>query len=288
MPILMDEFVLGHSQTKSLSNLKNAVRLDLALSPNPYLHSGTIAGRVVDTSGAPIGDAAVIILDGNYNAVAHGLTTADGYFNFTPIEAASDYRVYAQARGYLCSEALVASLKANQTLELTITLVQGNSTRYSIIVGQVYNGDKLPIASASIELYKVEETVSSLMSITFSNEIGQFVFNDLEPGSYFMKINAPKYFVEFLQTEIKSYHSIVTVEAKLKENPRGSLGIITGLVTNSDDQPLSNADVILYRVSPEGSLTPVDFTRTNHEGIYLFVNVPQGEYRVNSIRTVVQ
>jgi hypothetical protein len=288
MPIFKDEYVLDQSQAKSISSSTGTIRLDLVLKPNPYLRAGTIAGRVVDTSGSPIGDAVVVILDGNYNAVAHSLTSSSGSFSFTPIEAASDYRVFAKAPGYLCSEALVASLKPNQTLELTITLVQGTPSINSIIIGQVYNEDKLPVPLAALELYKVEDSASRLISLTFSNEIGQFIFNNLELGSYFIKINAHGYMTELLPAEIMSHHSMLTVEARLKVNPKASLGVVTGLITNTDDQPLSNADVILYRVSPEGTLTPVDFTRTNHEGIYLFVNVPPGEYRVNSIRTVVQ
>ncbi len=288
MPIFRDEFILGQSQVKSLSTLTETIRLDLALNFNPYINSGTIAGRVVDTLGSPVGDAAVIILDGGYNAVAHALTSADGYFNLTPIEAGSDLRIYAQAQGFMFSEALTVSLKANQTREITIKLVPGTPSTCSIIAGQIHNGDKLPVTSASIELYQVEDTATHLVSITFSNEIGQFIFNNLDPGSYFLKINAPRYHVEFLPAEIKSFRSITTVEAQLKENPRASKGIVTGLITGSDDQPLSNADVILYRVGSEGSLTPVDFTRTNQEGIYLFVNVADGEYRVNSTRTFVQ
>ena len=112
------------------------------------------------------------------------------------------------------------------------------------------------------------------------------MFRDIESGSYFLKINATGFFSEYYPVEIIKPRSICQVNAVLKEDLKSSKGIILGVISDCDEMPLANADVILYRVGTDISLVPVAYTRTNHEGIYLFVNVPQGEYLVNSNRSI--
>lgn len=287
MSVFKDEYMLGQSKTKSITGIAEAIRIDLSLNPNPHLNAGTVTGRVSDTLGNAISDAAVIILDENYTILANTITGSDGIYIFSPLEPGSGYRAYSQAPGFSLSEAPVFDLNPNQTMEVNFTLIADTATVKSIIAGEVQNPYGFPINSASIELYKVEETATKLICLSFSNEVGQFVIRDLEQGSYFLKINAQGYFSSFYPADITQSRAIITVDAVLKEDLKASKGIVTGLITDSEDQPLANADVILYRIGIDKSQTPVAYTRTNHEGIYLFVNVPQGEYRVNSNRSII-
>lgn len=286
MSIIKDEYMLGQSNIKSIDGIAETVRLDLSLSRNPHINSGTITGIVKDINGNPISDAVVIVLDGTYTAIANTVTGNDGSYSFSHISSGSGYKAYAQSPGYLLAEAIPFNLNLNQTIEIDFTLFPDGSDGYSIIAGVVLNTNGLPINSASVELYKVEETTTKLLSLTFSNDIGQFILRDLGLGSYFIKINATGFFSEYYPVEIKKPKSIAHADIVLKEDLKASKGIIMGIISDNDEVPLANADVILYRVGVDKGLIPVAYTRTNHEGIYLFVNIPKGEYLVNSNRSI--
>ena len=287
MSIIKDEFIPGQSTRKNINGIAQTIRLDLSLSRNPHVNSGTITGTVKDVDGNLISDAVVLIMDGAYAAIANTITGNDGRYSFSLIPSGSTYRAYAQSPGFLLSDAMPFSLGKNQRIEIDFALVTNDTDAYSIIAGEVLNAYGLPIKSASVELYQVVQNTTKLLVLTFSNDIGQFVFRDIGLGSYFLKINATGFFSEYYPVEIKNPKSISHVNAVLKEDLKASKGIILGIISDNDEMPLANADVILYRVGTDKAPVPVAYTRTNHEGIYLFVNVPQGEYLVNSNRSII-
>lgn len=286
MPVFKDEFILGRSDKKSLSGIAETIRLDLSLQQNPHLNSGSITGKIKDASGNGISGAVILILDENFNTIARTISGNDGFYTITYLASGSGYKAYSLAPGFKLSEALIFDMTPNQLLEIDMILMPAAET-WSVIAGDVHDIHGIPISSASVELYKIEENTARLISMTFSNDIGQFVLRDLVIGSYFLKINAAGYFSNFFPAEIKKQKSIIHINAELKEDLKASKGTVIGIISNNDDEPLPDADVILYRVGIDKSLVPVAYTRTNHEGIYLFVNVPQGEYMVNSNRTVI-
>lgn len=287
MSIIKDEFMPGISSKKNINDIAQTIRLDLSLSPNPHINSGTITGTVRDINGNPISDAVVLILDGTNTAIANTNTGNEGKYSFFQIPSGSAYRAYALSPGFLLTDAMPFSLNINQTLEIDFSLMIDDADTCSIIAGEVQNIYGLPIKSASVELYQVTQSATKLLVLTFTNDIGQFVFCDIAVGSYFLKINATGFFSEYYPVEIVKPKSIGHVSAILKEDLKASKGIILGIISDNDEMPLANADVILYRVGTDKALVPVAYTRTNHEGIYLFVNVPQGEYMVNSNRSII-
>lgn len=287
MSIIKDEYILGQSTKKTINDIAEAVRIDLSLNINPHINSGSITGIVKDTIGNLISDAVVIVLDQSNGVIVNTVTGNDGRYYIPHISAGSGYRAYAQAPGFNIAEALSFNLSANQIMEINFTLISDASDTRSIIAGEVVNTDGLPISSASIELYKVEEKATRLLGLSFSNDTGRFILRDLSFGTYFLKINATGYFSDYFPIEISKPKTIASLEAVLREDLKASKGIIIGIITDNDEVALPNADVVLYRIGNDKTLIPVAYTRTNHEGIYLFVNVPKGEYLVNSTRSVV-
>ncbi|NLX64179.1 MAG: carboxypeptidase regulatory-like domain-containing protein [Clostridiaceae bacterium] len=287
MSIIKDEFIPAQSIRKKINGITETIRLDLTLFRNPHINSGTVMGTVRDANGKPVSDAVIIVLDETRTVIASTYTGNDGKYNFPIIPSEIDYRAYSQAPGFLLSDAVPFKLGINQRIEIDFTLIADNFNTCSIIAGEVLNSCGLPVKSASVELYLVTETEPKLLSITFSNDIGQFVFRVTDSGSYFLKINATGFFSEYFPVEIKKPKSIINVNIVLEEDLKASKGIIMGVICDCDEMPLANADVILYRVGTDQSPVPVAYTRTNHEGIYLFINVPQGEYLVNSNRSVI-
>ncbi|MCX7773419.1 MAG: carboxypeptidase-like regulatory domain-containing protein [Clostridia bacterium] len=285
--IRRDEYMLGQSIAKSLSGLSEAIRIDLTLSPNPYLHAGAISGKVKNSLGTPLPDAVVLVFDEHFNTVAHTLSDSDGSFTFSPIDPGSGYHLYAQAPGFSLGESEHFNLVSHQSIEIEIRLSPLLEQTQIVITGQVLNSHGFAIKSASIELYMLSGEKPELLSHTFSNDDGQFVFQGIEPGSYQVKANASGYYSNTMPVEIHHHAAITRVDVILNTDPKASQGVITGLITDDSGQPLAKADVILYRVGNDLSLTPVAYTKTTNEGVYLFVNVPQGEYRINSNRVAV-
>lgn len=286
MSFFKNEYMLGHSNSKSITKIAEAVRIDLCINKSPFINSGTLIGLVRDTMGNPIADAIIIILDTNYANIANTLTDSNGQFVLQIINPGT-YKVYSKAPGFELSGGDDYDIKANQTVDMSLTLLPESLKNFSVAVGHVHDIHGIPISSSLIELFRIENDSSRLVGITFSNEVGDFIIGNLEVASYYLKISATGYFTGFFPLETTQLRSIIQVEAELKEDIKASKGVIMGIITNSDDQPVSNADVVLYLIGTNKSPTPVNYTRTNSEGIYLFVNVPQGEYKVNSNRIVI-
>lgn len=284
MRIFKEEYMLGQSATKNLTGIAESIRLDLSLGPNPCLKSGTFTGKVKDASGMPIPEATVILFSNDYSTHFNTLTGNDGVFIFPVLEPNSSYHAYAKAPGFMLSEGISFDIDENKTFEAEFTLITDSEEIKSLIVGTVRNNDGLPINTATVELYKNAD--KKPIYLTFVNEIGRFVLSDLDPGLYFIKVNAPGYFSNSYPAEIKHLQDIIILEAVLKEDIKASKGIVTGIITDSEEKPLANTDVILFRIGENGSQTPVAYTRSNKEGVYLFVNVPQGEYYVNTSRKI--
>ncbi|HBR03346.1 MAG TPA: hypothetical protein DD738_12135 [Ruminiclostridium sp.] len=286
MSVRKDDYILAQSEVKNLSGFMNTIRFDLSLTPSPYRNTGTVTGMVLNASGKPVADAIILILDANFNIISNTASDSRGYFIFPALEPGSEYHVYAKAPGFQLSDVQIFDLRDDQILEVAFVLSPDTVQTKGILTGSVQNMNGLPLGSALIELYRADGSQTGLICLSFSNEVGRFVFRDIEQGFYLLKVNAPGYLYNFSPVTIQELRSISSVDVILQEDPDASKGLVMGLITDNEDQPQADADVILYRVGTNQSHTPVAYTRTNQEGIYLFVNIPAGEYCVNSNRPV--
>ncbi|MGL5244020.1 MAG: carboxypeptidase regulatory-like domain-containing protein, partial [Sarcina sp.] len=130
-------------------------------------------------------------------------------------------------------------------------------------------------------LHSVVNGTNTLIAITYTDTAGIFVFSELEPGNYKITINALGYLQSEATATVQS-GIITTLSKVLYINPQAPNGIISGIITDSTNKPVSGADVILYHINNTNNLTPVAFTTTNTMGIYTFINVPEGDYLVKS------
>ncbi|NMA66778.1 MAG: carboxypeptidase regulatory-like domain-containing protein [Clostridiaceae bacterium] len=284
---IKEEYMLGQSCIKEIAETSKTIRLDLSLKHNPYINTGTITGRVQDETGKPIVNATVIIFNENYEIRANTLTENDGVYLINTIDSGTEYIIYAKAPGFKLSDPGIIFIKENETTTVDFSLKNDQGERTSLIVGTVQDSENLPITTAVIELFKIEETGTRPIALTFSNEFGQFILSNLSIDSFFLKINAQGYFSEYYPVNINKINEIIPVTITLKKDLKASKGIITGVITNDEDLPLPNADVVLYRIGQNQKQIPVDYTRTNKEGVYMFVNIPSGSYRINSNRVII-
>lgn len=287
--VIQDQYELGQSIKKSLSELGQEIRLDLSLKPNPNLEAGTIFGTVKDTQGNPISGATIKIMDRDHNPLAHTVTGPDGSYIISPFPPGPEYHIYAQADGYLLAEQLPFALLPRQQVEKNFILTRDPDALLSIIAGDVRDNQTPPhvVKGAIVNLYKVDELGhETLIAVTYTNEYGQFTFRDLQKGSYIIRISGLGYIPVAISVIISADSTIAKVMATLNVDPQASKGTISGVITDNNNVPIADADVVLYRVETDGSLTPIAVTRTNDEGVYLFTKVPQGDYKIKSTKSI--
>ncbi|MCX7884075.1 MAG: carboxypeptidase regulatory-like domain-containing protein [Caloramator sp.] len=287
--VIQDQYELGQSIKKSLSELGQEIRLDLSLKPNPNLNAGTIFGTVKDTQGNPVVGATIKIMDKDHNPLAHTVTGSDGSYIISPFPPGPEYHIYAQADGYLLAEQLPFALLPRQQVEKNFILTRDPDALLSIIAGDVRDNQTPPhvVKGAIVNLYKVDELGhETLIAVTYTNEFGQFTFRDLQKGSYIIRISALGYIPVATSVIISADSTIAKVVATLNVDPQASKGTISGVITDDNNVPIPDADVVLYKVEADGSLTPIAVTRTNDEGVYLFTKVPQGDYKIKSTKSI--
>lgn len=283
-----DEYQLGQSATKTITGLAEEIRIDLSLNPNPHLNEGTIYGTVTDELGNPIPDVLIKIMDRDHNPLAHTLTAADGGYIFSPFSSGDEYHLYAVKPGYFMGEALPFPLLPNQSVKKDFTLVLDPDSVLSIIAGEVKSTEGTPIGGAVVELYSVDMVgTETLLALSFTNEYGQYVFRELSQGNYIVRITALGYKPTSAAVTIDQPTSIAKVINTMEVDPAAAKGTISGIITDDEGNSISGADVILYKVEQDESLTPIAYTKTNDEGLYLFIKVPKGNYKIKSNKTII-
>lgn len=280
---ITDLYVLGQSTSKELTGIGQEIRIDLGLQPNPNLDAGTIVGIIKDENGNPIPGAVIKIFDAQGNPIAHTFSDANGNYTFSPFAPGTQYYISSIAPGFQFSPLQLFALQPRQTVEIDITLATDPKANLSIIAGDVYTTTSTPIEDAIVQLFKVEQDQSeTLVATTFTNPTGQFIFMDVEQGNYKVRTSKFGYIGDTATVLIDQNRMIAKLVITLNVDPAASKGTISGYIKDDNNQPIANAVVTLYRVETDGKLTPIKFTRTNNQGMYLFTDVPNGNYKVKA------
>lgn len=290
MPLIKkDIYQLAQSPKATIAGVGEEVRIDLNLEPNPNLNSGTITGTVTNTDGQPISGAVVKIMDNDYNPLAHVITGSDGSYIFSPFLPGTNYRIFASAPGYELATTDPFTLLVKQTIEKDIVAAKDLTLTKSFIAGDIIDDHGAPVGGAVVELYSIDAQNNELLAgLSFSNEFGQYVFREVEQGNYAIRISALGYTATRTTISITADGTIAKIDSTLVPDPQSSKGTISGIIADETGAAVVGADVILYSVASDGSLTPIALTKTITNGVYLFVNTPQGDYKVKSSKTVLQ
>ncbi|MBZ4664316.1 MAG: carboxypeptidase regulatory-like protein [Caloramator sp.] len=278
-----DLYILGQSVAKELTGIGQEIRIDLDLQPNPNIDSGTIIGTIKDENGNPIPGAIIKIFDAQGNPIAHTFTDAQGNYTFSPFPPGTQYYISSIAPGFIFSPLQLFALQARQQLQIDITLTSDPKANLSIIAGDVFATTSEPIQDAIVQLFKVnQDQTETLIGTTFTNQTGQFLFMDIDQGTYKIRTSKFGYVSDTSTILIDANRMIGKLVITLNVDPNASKGTISGYIKDDNNQPIENAVVTLYRVEADGKLTPIKFTRTNAQGMYLFSDVPNGNYKVKA------
>src|SRR5579872_1051519 len=122
---------------------------------------------------------------------------------------------------------------------------------------------------------------------TFSDEAGQFLLDDLDPGQYAVRADRPGFVPPAptkapMTVSLAAGHKVGDLVIKLMPQ-----GVIAGQVLDEDGEPVPFASVQCLRVAyPDGKrrLTPLSMGITNDIGEYRLPNLSPGKYYVNAAR----
>lgn len=288
--IKQDIYILGQSKAEEISTVGQEIRLDLKLQPQPLNNTGKITGKITDGVN-PIPNALVKLMDSNYNPLLHAISGSDGTYTLDNVPVGTGYNLFATATGMELKQGTSFSIVAEQVLTSNFILTPDPSTQLGIIAGDLYDSStSLPINGAVVSLYLVnQDSTQVLEAITYTNPYGQFVFRGLAIGTYSIVVSALGYIGSASIVTITKSGQIVPAVVNIVQDHNASKGTVSGMISDNDNQPINNADVILYKVNTDKSLTAVAFSKTNTNGVYLFINVPQGNYivKANQTETVV-
>ncbi|GAA0068659.1 hypothetical protein UT300003_01820 [Clostridium sardiniense] len=284
--IKQDIYVLGQSQAKQINSVGQEIRLDLSLRPQVLNNTGKVTGTVT-SGGNPVPNALVKIMDSNYNPILHAVTALDGTYTLDNLPAGTGYNIFCTAAGMALQQGVSFSIAAGQVINRDFNLVSDPAAQLGIIAGDlVDSSSNTPIGGAVVSLYLVNpDNTEVLQAITYTNEYGQFVFRELAIGNYSIRVSALGYIGASSTVSISTPGQIVPSLITIAQDPNASRGTVSGIITDNNNQPIANADVVLYKVNSDDSLTAISFGKTNASGVYLFINVPQGNYKVKANQT---
>ncbi|MCT4544855.1 MAG: carboxypeptidase-like regulatory domain-containing protein [Vallitalea sp.] len=273
-----DKYDISYSK-EITSEGRQENHIDLTLNENTNTKVGIITGTVL-VNGDVVANATVKLNTADMIPYAHINTNIEGQFTFTSIPSGS-YLIAATKEGYTLSNPMSITVRQNKTTNVTLKIKEDPNANKNIIFG-IVKSDNIPIEYAYVQLYKKEAKKDIYIGKSVTNDTGQYLFIDLDDGSYYIKVSKIGYYETSSQITDISDKEYVTLNIALTPDPAANTGVICGIIIdNATKQPIYNALVALYTI--EGSVeTLVRLTRTNVEGKYLFGNIISGKYRIKS------
>ncbi|MPQ43130.1 endo-alpha-N-acetylgalactosaminidase family protein [Clostridium tarantellae] len=283
MQIKQDKYNVAQSKIVNIVGRGSDIRLDMQLDfNNKQTNIGSsLTGKVVDSNNNAIKGAVIKLVDGNFQPLTNTMTDDNGNYFINSLPFSNIYKIIATAIGKIVFQTEPFTLLLGENKTINITLQLDTNTSLGSISGNLKGINGQYIQGAIILLYNLVNGAENLMAITYTDSSGVCVLSELDAGNYKIILNALGYLSEQITVSVKS--GIITTFSKvLNENPQAADGIVSGIITDTSNSVVANADVILYNVDKDNSLTPVAFTSTNSAGIYTFINVPAGNYLVKS------
>lgn len=256
---------------------------DLTLDKSQDILTASVTGIVYDTTlltGTPVQDAIVTVFDATGNIVTYARTNALGIYLITNLTDNTPYTISATKSGYSVSE--TQSFTANSLLVTTENLViTPSTTNLSIIYGTVKNTDGTALANANVILK--DTTTGNIFSQTVTIDDGEYVLYNVPAATYSILVNADGYYPSLVDNVQVAASENELQDISLNADPNTTTGVITGIITDSESQPVENAFVGLYSIDTSNAAeTLVSYVYTNAQGRYMFSNVAAASYIVKA------
>ena len=229
---------------------------NIALQSNP----GTLSGIITDNQGALL-VGAIINVSANGVSIASAVSSGNGTYQISGLPPGT-YIVTVTGAGY-------------QTVAIGVTVQSGQVVTQNILLapnpGQIHgnvldDNTELPIANAVVQLLHNNVIVTTVLS----DAQGEFLIQNLSPGTYLVRISAAGYQTTLLSALVFS-NQTAEVHAELLGNP----GALQGTITDGSAQFLAGVRVQLFQ---NGMF--ISETLTDSTGFYVIAGLAPGNYTV--------
>ena len=166
------------------------VTINLAILPNTITNNNIIYGKITNPETLLPVDGAVIslykIVDDNPVLYSTTQSISDGEYIIDNISDGT-YQLSVQKSGYQTSElndiVLANSTKLTSNVSLTSTVGAINCT----VSGVIKDNLGVIAPNAFVALYKIENGIETLISTTYTNTLGKYMFGNVVAGNYMVK-----------------------------------------------------------------------------------------------------
>lgn len=282
-----DIYKLGQSKTGSIIDSGEEIKIDLQLEDNSIADSGTVFGEIVDEEGNPLEGVTVKITDLDYNPKYHSVTDINGTFTIDEVAANKQYNILSVKEEYNLKQGTPFIMQKGQQVKRDFLLQADVKAANSLVAGDILDKNGDAIENVSVFLYdNANPDEKVLLKTTYTNQFGQYAFFDISQGIYLIassKLGYKESETSFVISEDEQVRNIILT---MEDDPIGRKGTINGIIKDKNDVAVSSAFVILFEVTTDEQgkefLNPIRRTMTNEEGLYLFEQVPQGNYKIKS------
>ncbi|MGM7702003.1 carboxypeptidase regulatory-like domain-containing protein [Pseudalkalibacillus sp. Hm43] len=227
---------------------------NVTLTPEP----GSIIGTITDTSGNPLSNVLIRIVDDTGFLVGTVLTDSNGDYVFDGL-APGNYTVTAIAEGFQ-SSSTGAIVQSNETTVVNQSLVSNPGS---------ISGSVTPVEDGTIITLSTSEGIP--ISSTIANSNGDFQFNNLQPGQYIVTATAPNYQTSSTGATVIS-DQVTSVSLTIQPNPAE----VGGTITDTSGNPVTNATIQIL----DDNGTVLQSGGTDQNGQYAIGNLPPGSFTI--------
>ena len=284
MEIFEDKYILKNSVSIQLDETESYfISLILDEEQNDIL-AGQIYGFVKDERSEPVENAYIYIMSEDYVCLMETVTDDDGNFLIMDVTPNVNYRIYVVADGKQMQNSVMFTIENLERYELNFILKDTTIMDFVILKGNVIDSvSQNPIKYAVVYIFSVDiNNDEELISIETSDENGEFIFWQLQQGNYIIKTSAAGCKINNVYQSIIENNQEIEITIPLYEENKIINGTIYGIIKDSNGNPIPSADVILYEVDSNNILTPIKFTKTDNDGVYLFADVVDGNYKIKA------
>jgi len=259
--------------------LDNNKTIDLSLDKSCEIYSSQICGLVFNASCIKenVPEALICVFSIDNVLVSTVYTSSNGMYNVSGLKKGK-YYLTAVKNGYVCSDEFNFEIMNQEKVIIDIPLYKEeheDSIIYGIVSDEVGN----PISGVMVKLYEEYCGKEKFISKDFSIDDGEYVFDNLRSGTYKLEffVNGMEYVAKSNVCLANNEKYPINIVMKCTDFDN----IISGSITNECGNPIADAYVGLYKVTPDTEEL-IKVTYTNDLGKYIFYGEPNDSYIIKS------
>jgi hypothetical protein len=249
-------------------------RIDLQLEKAFPCYKTYLAWRVFCNCTSVVG-ATVKVMDRDFNPLYHTTTNHSGTYAFNNTIPPGDYLVMAVSENCITSKAKSVLIESNHVCNVNFHLRENLLQKNAVVYGTLFDSSNLKKLD-NVRIKLIEKCSKKTYACTQTNESGEYLIYDIDPGSYFLCAQHENYLSYCSQINLDTSQQY-KIDILLIRDPKKACGTINGVIKYKNCS-VHHIPVFLCTESKENSYDIVQMQFTNKRGVYLFTDVPPGQY----------